>query len=76
MVCISKYKKLLISKDGVRSIRVFSHFSLDPYYQPLLWFMIHLSLMTFTCNNNCKHNTLYTLSVQAIVQPMVSTPRV
>ena len=25
---------------GVRSIRVFSKFSLDPYYEPLLWFMI------------------------------------
>ena len=29
-------------KDGfsVRSIRVFSKFSLDPYYEPLSWFMI------------------------------------
>ena len=26
---------------GVRSIRVFSKFSLDPYYEPLPWFMIH-----------------------------------
>ena len=25
---------------GVRSIRVFHNFSLDPYYEPLLWFMI------------------------------------
>ena len=25
---------------GVRSIRVFSNFSLDPYYEPLPWFMI------------------------------------
>ena len=29
---------------------------------------IHLPLMTFTCNNNYKHNTLYVLSVQATVQ--------
>ena len=27
---------------GVRSIRVFSKFSLDPYYEPLPWFMIWL----------------------------------
>ena len=26
---------------GVRSIRVFSKFLLDPYYEPLLWFMIN-----------------------------------
>ena len=25
---------------GVRSIGVFSQFSLDPYYEPLSWFMI------------------------------------
>ena len=25
---------------GVRSIRVFLKFALDPYYEPLLWFMI------------------------------------
>ena len=25
---------------GVRSIRVFSQFLLDPYYEPLPWFMI------------------------------------
>ena len=25
---------------GVHSIRVFSNFLLDPYYEPLLWFMI------------------------------------
>ena len=30
---------------------------------------IHLPLMmTSTCNNNYKHNTLYVLSVQATVQ--------
>ena len=29
---------------------------------------IHLPLMTFTYNNNYKHNTLYILSVQATVQ--------
>ena len=29
---------------------------------------IHLSLMTFTWNNNYKDNTLYVLSVQATVQ--------
>ena len=28
---------------GVRSIRVFTHFSLDPYYEPLPWFMIRAS---------------------------------
>ena len=28
---------------GVRSIRVFSNFLLDPYYEPLLWFMIQLT---------------------------------
>ena len=27
---------------GVRSIKVFSKFSLDPYHEPLLWFMITL----------------------------------
>ena len=32
---------------GVRSIRVFSKFSLDPYYEPLPWFMIALN--TFKC---------------------------
>ena len=26
---------------GVRSIRVFSKFLLDPYYEPLPWFMIY-----------------------------------
>ena len=29
---------------------------------------IMVPLMTFTCNNNYKHNTLYILSVQATVQ--------
>ena len=29
---------------GVRSIRVFSKFSLDPYYEPLPWFMIQLEV--------------------------------
>ena len=29
---------------------------------------LHLPMMTFTCNNNYKHNILYVLSVQATVQ--------
>ena len=32
----------------VRSIRIFSKFSGDPYYEPLSWFMIH----SYTC---CLH---------------------
>ena len=34
---------------GVRSIRVFSNFLLDPYYELLLWFMIK-TLLNFTLN--------------------------
>ena len=36
----SNPRKALKIVFGVRSIRVFSKFSLDPYYEPLLWFMI------------------------------------
>ena len=32
---------------GVRSIRVFSKFSLDPYYEPLPWFMITRMIKNF-----------------------------
>ena len=31
---------------GVRSIRMSSKFSLDPYYEPLSWFMIFMSELT------------------------------
>ena len=30
---------------GVRSIRMFLKFLLDPYYEPLPWFMIHNKLI-------------------------------
>ena len=33
-------KEALKMVFGVRSIRVFTQFSLDPYYEPLPWFMI------------------------------------
>ena len=36
--CFFKPKKKMVF--GVRSIRVFSKFSLDPYYEALPWFMI------------------------------------
>ena len=32
---------------GVRSIRVFSNFSWDPYYEPLLWFMIYIYIYIY-----------------------------
>ena len=36
-----KPKEALKMVFVVRSIRVFSQFSLDPYYEPLPWFMIY-----------------------------------
>ena len=38
-------KEALKMVFGVRSIRVFSQFSLDPYYEPLPWFMIAILFM-------------------------------
>ena len=39
----SNPRKALQMVFGVRSIRVFSKFLLDPYYEPLPWFMmIHI----------------------------------
>ena len=35
---------------GVHSIRVFSQFSLDPYYEPLPWFMMRNTVIYFTQN--------------------------
>ena len=37
----SNPRKALKMVFGVRSIRVFSKFLLDPYHEPLLWFMIY-----------------------------------
>ena len=33
---------------GVHSVRVFSKFSLDAYYEPLLWFMIYYNLNVYS----------------------------
>ena len=40
MAAFSNPMEALKMVFGVRSIRVFSKFSLDPYYEPLPWFMI------------------------------------
>ena len=55
-----KPKEALKMIFGVRSIRVFSQFLLDPYYEPLLWFMIIIALLScvylyFPCSWKRKH---------------------
>ena len=53
---------------GVRSIRVFSQFLLDPYYELLLWFMIHLTwpaLSTYyTEILQCAHKASFPILLQ------------
>ena len=57
----------------VHSIRVFPEFLVNPYYEPLVWFMIHDAAVTATWQPGCLY--IYDAVVTAAWQPSCVTSR-